>query len=457
MARRAIHAASQKPGIVGSDSGGTQTSRLSTTTSLPAPATVTQDSALTTYTSYTTTTYVSAGTTYKASQGNPVIVSNSAEFASLSAAGAFNTQSSSSTITSAAGSGTASAATATSSAAGADKSSSTKTNTLIPAIVVPIVFVLLASFAAFFFFMRRRHHRALEEEARFEKAKLATRSSPTDNSSSRNLLPAGAAYGHSADEKPKQSANVQARSLADGQAARPPRPRRPEENDIPSSAIGIARSTSSASAVYANGLPSNPRQDKRVPRSQVLSGGDIIDSYAAMRPSTAPGGSGRDYSSPPNVMRTPLPVKPMGRPPPKNTNQLPPQYVSNSAPQSQSTGNAWPASSQARNGPAVSRAHAGSPDNGYGLTAENLRIARLVNGSGSSLGMARQTPENASISDFDEHDDARAVRDDLSDISDLDEEQERMASGGNSPMGTGRGTPTSGRWGTPMSGRGFVR
>jgi hypothetical protein len=71
--------------------------------------------------------------------------------------------------------------------------------------------------------------------------------------------------------------------------------------------------------------------------------------------------------------------------------------------------------------------------------------------------MARQMPDNASISDVDEHDDARAGRDDGSDISELDEEQERMASGMNSPMETGRGTPMSGRVGTPMSGRGFAR
>jgi hypothetical protein len=476
MARRAIHAARQN-GIV-SDPRGTQTPKIfSASSSLTGSETVTSDSALTTYTSYSTSTFVSAGTTYKASQGVPVIVSNSAQFSSLSTAGAFNTQLPSSTITSAPGGGTAGAATATSSAASAHQSSSIKTSTLILAILVPILFLLLASFAAFFLFMRRRHHRALEEEARFEDAKIATsRASPPDNNSSRNLIPAGAAYGHGADEKPKQSVDVQARPLPDRQATGPPRPRRPEDYDIPSSAIGIARSTSSASAVYTNGgprpprsahemrgLPSNPRPDKRVPRSQVLSGGDIIDSYADMRPSTAPSGSGRDYSSPSNVMRTPLPIKPMGRPPPKNTNQPPPQYTSNSAAQSPLSHSAssalWPASSQARNTPTASHGQSGSPDNSYGLTAENLRIAKLVNGSSSSLGMARQTPDNASISDFDEHDDARAARDDVSDISDLDEEQERMASRGSSPMGmgTGRGTPASGRWGTPMSGRGFIR
>ena len=71
--------------------------------------------------------------------------------------------------------------------------------------------------------------------------------------------------------------------------------------------------------------------------------------------------------------------------------------------------------------------------------------------------MVRQTPDNASISDIDERDHARAGRDDVSDISELDEEQERMTSGMNSPMGTGRGTPMSGRLGTPMSGRGYAR
>ena len=96
---------------------------------------------------------------------------------------------------------------------------------------------------------------------------------------------------------------------------------------------------------------------------------------------------------------------------------------------------------------------AGTPDSSYGLTEENLRIARLMTGSNSSLSMTRQTPDNMSISDVDEHDQARAQRDDVSDISELDEEQERMAS----PMGTGRGTPMSGRVGTPLSGRGYAR
>jgi hypothetical protein len=65
-----------------------------------ASATITVDSVLTTYTSYTTTTFVSAGTTYKESQGVPVVVTDSAEFSSLSAAGVFQTAASSSAISS---------------------------------------------------------------------------------------------------------------------------------------------------------------------------------------------------------------------------------------------------------------------------------------------------------------------------------------------------------------------
>jgi hypothetical protein len=476
MARRAIYAPRDGPGAIISATttlspdgiAGFSTIHAPTSTSLVA---VTAASPLTTYTSYTTSTFVSGGTTYKQSQGALQIVSNSAELASLSAAGAFNTQASS-TTDSAAGNptGSAAGAAATSSAASAQKSSNSNTSTLIPAIVVPVVVLLLASFAAFFFFMRRRHHRALEEEARFEKAKpnpSPSSSSPADNSSSRNLLPTSAAFGQSPPEKTTQSFNAPARGLPDGHAASPPRPRRPDETEIPSSAIGIARSTSSASAVYTKGgprpprsahemrgLPLNSRPDKRVPRSQVLSGGDIIDSYADMRPSTAPSGSHGDYSSRSEVMRTPLPLKPMGRPPPKNPN---PQYTSNPTTQSPSRTSpaAWGAISQARNSPALSRAQAGSPDSDYGLTEENLRVARLVNGSMS----AGQTPDNASISDIDEHDHVRAQRDDASDISDLDEEQEHMVSGLNTPMGTGRGTPMSGRMGTPLGGRGggYVR
>jgi hypothetical protein len=475
MPRKAIHAPRQN-NVVSDTKPGPTTPRIFASSTSAAPTILTADSALTTYTSYSTSTFVSAGITYKQSQGVPVVVSNSAEFTSLSAAGAFNTEASPTATTAATTNGTASAAAATSSAASTHKSSSTKTSTLIPAIVVPVVIIiLLASFGAFFFFMRRRHHRALEEEARFEKIKPKPSPSSADNSSSRNLLPAGAGFGHSADEKPKQGTNVQVRPLPVGQATNPPRPRRPDENDIPRSAIGIARSTSSASAVPAKhaprpprsahemrGLPPNPRLNNRGPRPPVLSGGDIIDSYAAMRPSTAPNGSGRDPPSQSNTfMRTPLPIKPQGRPPPKNPSPLPPQYTSNSTAQSPSSRTAspalWPASSQARNSPALSGAQPGTPDSSYGLTEENLRIARLVNGSSSSPGMARQMPDNASISDVDEHDDARAGRDDGSDISELDEEQERMASGMNSPMETGRGTPMSGRVGTPMSGRGFAR
>jgi hypothetical protein len=66
-----------------------------TTTSAPLIVLVT--SPLTTYTSYTTSTFVSDGTTYKQSQGVLVIVTNSAEFSSLSAAGALQTTASSGT------------------------------------------------------------------------------------------------------------------------------------------------------------------------------------------------------------------------------------------------------------------------------------------------------------------------------------------------------------------------
>ena len=423
-------------------------------------------SPLTTYTSYSTTTFVSGGTTYWKSQGIPVVITNSAQLSSLSAVGAFNTASTGVTsggAVSATGSGTASAAATTTSTASTHKSSSSKTDTLIPAIVAPIIFVLLASFAAFFFFMRRRHHRALEEEARFEKVKpqTATRSSPADTSSTRNLLPTGAGSSHIAHEKPKQRANVQVTSLSDSQANGPTRPRRPEEKDIPTSAIGIARSTSSASAVYPKpprpahemrGLPSDPRPAIRGV-NPALSGGDIIDSYADMRPNTAPNTGGRlPPTKSKDDMRTPLPLKPMGRPPPKNPN---PQYNPNPFADSPSSSRTAPpspwqaSSSQTRNNPAPSRTQASSPDGSYGLTEENLRIARLVNGSTSS---ARQTPENASISDIDEHDHARAARDDVSDISELDEDPEWMASVLDSAMGTGgRGAPMSG------SGRGYAR
>lgn len=480
MSHRAIHAPrdNTQTGVLGLAATATDTPSSNILSSLPTIARPTSTSAgsiitvaspLTTYTSFSTSTFVSDGTTYYQLEGAPVVVSNSAQFSSLSAAGAFNTPSTgvvSAGAISATTSATANTAAATTtSTASTHKPSSSKTNTLIPAIVVPIVIVLLASFAAFFFFMRRRHHRALEEEARFEKVNPhgATRSSPTEASSTRNLLPAGAGRSHNADEKPKQRANVQ---VTDSQASGPTRPPRPEERDIPTSAIGIARSTSSESAVYPRpprsahemrGLPSDPRPGIRGIRgiNPALSGGDIIDSYADMRPSTAPNAGGRlPPTKSKEVMRTPLPLKPMGRPPPKNPN---PQYTSNPFAESPSSSRTAPpapwqassSSSQTRNSPALSRAQADSPDGSYGLTEENLRIARLVNGSTSS---ARQTSDNASISDIDERDHARAVRDDVSDISGLDEDPEWMASVLDPPRGTGgRGMPMNG------SGRGYAR
>jgi hypothetical protein len=69
---------------------------LSSTTTT-APESIATVTALTTYTSYTISTFVSSGTTYTQSEGHPVIVTDSAEFSSLSAAGAFQTASSSST------------------------------------------------------------------------------------------------------------------------------------------------------------------------------------------------------------------------------------------------------------------------------------------------------------------------------------------------------------------------
>jgi hypothetical protein len=477
MPRRAVHVPrdNTQSGVFGiiakaidtQPSNDSNPSRLTLQSTVSAPTSIVAATPLTTYTSFSTFASVSDGTTYIGGQPSLVIVTNSAQLASLSAAGAFNTASTSAVsgdVASATSSRTAAAATTTSSAS-THKSSSSNTNTLIPAVVVPIIVVLLASFAAFFFFMRRRHHRALEEEARFEKVKphTATRSSPTDASSTRNLLPTGAGSSPIADEKPKQRANVQVTSLSDSQANGPTRPPRPEEKHIPTSAIGIARSTSSASAVYPKpprsahekrSLPSDPRPGIRG-INPALSSGDIIDSYADMRPNTAPNASGRPPPTrPKDDMRTPLPLKPMGRPPPKNPK---PQYNPNPFADSPSSSSRtappgpWQASSssQTRNNPTPPRTQAASPNGSYGLTEENLRIARLVNGPMSS---ARQTPDNASISDIDEHDHARAVRDDVSDVSELDEDPEWMTSVLDSAMGTsGRGTPMNG------SGRGYAR
>jgi hypothetical protein len=73
-----------------------------TVTSIPFPSgpgyPTSIASALATYTSYSTSTFVSGGTTYKLSTGVPVIVTNSAELSTLSAAGAFQTATPSSEV-----------------------------------------------------------------------------------------------------------------------------------------------------------------------------------------------------------------------------------------------------------------------------------------------------------------------------------------------------------------------
>ncbi|KIX01393.1 uncharacterized protein Z518_09119 [Rhinocladiella mackenziei CBS 650.93] len=102
-------------------------------------------------------------------------ITDPAEYSSLTAAAALSSsttaQSTSSKISAA----------ATSSAA-AQKSSS-NLSTLIPAIVVPIAVVLLASLGLFWFFMRRRHKRELERQPEFVMAGKGEKLSSRSNSS----------------------------------------------------------------------------------------------------------------------------------------------------------------------------------------------------------------------------------------------------------------------------------
>ena len=473
-------------------------------------------SALTTIESTTTfATFTSNNKVFYSEISSAITVTNTAEYAALtSAATSVQTDGSSSSTSSS----TVNAAGAASGTSTSHKTS--KLGTLIPEIVVPVVVVLLlASFGAFWFIMRRRHRRAIEQEMKFEnpKPKPSTVTPLADNSSSAHLVGAGAAgvRNKSLDPEKDNRPKVEVMSLPSSQASSTPRHQRQNDDNIPASAIGIARSTSSASPAPSNDgfmpprsahsmrdQPSHLRPGNSGPRSPALSSSDIIDAYGgaspeprspvtSMRPNTAPNGRAQG-----------LPAHPLMRHPsnsnrdagPRHRNGPPPPYAATVSPtsrfsprfqqqqfQSQSPRTASPAlksaptqsqSQQLRNQPSSNsitlRALAASPDNdlssSHGLTEENLRIARLVNGSQSSLGMNRYSPDNASISDIDEHDRARVISPDgdgdtASDVSSLDEEQERMASrggwnrdrdrdGGN---GSGRSTPMVGPGAYPLT------
>ncbi|KAJ9615305.1 hypothetical protein H2200_001380 [Cladophialophora chaetospira] len=107
-------------------------------------------------------------------------ITDSAEYASITSAAAASASSTVRTTTS-----TTSAA-ATSSAAA--KQSSSNLSTLIPAIVVPVAVVLLASLGVFWFIMRRRHRRELQSQPEFvmtgKGEKLSSRSSSSRSNTS---------------------------------------------------------------------------------------------------------------------------------------------------------------------------------------------------------------------------------------------------------------------------------
>ncbi|KIW22751.1 uncharacterized protein PV07_11017 [Cladophialophora immunda] len=107
-------------------------------------------------------------------------ITDPAEYASLTSAAA----AASSTSTTLRSSTTSAAATSSAAA----QQSSSNLGTLIPAIVVPIAVVLLASLGLFWFFMRRRHRRDLQVEPEFvmtgKGEKLSSRSSSSRSTTS---------------------------------------------------------------------------------------------------------------------------------------------------------------------------------------------------------------------------------------------------------------------------------
>ncbi|RMZ84590.1 hypothetical protein DV737_g1113, partial [Chaetothyriales sp. CBS 132003] len=132
----------------------------------------TQNSVLTIITTSETIIPAATGTNIP----QPTVIATTITVTDSASLQALTSTSSSSTSRSA--SSTASAA-ASSSASSSANSSSSSLSTLIPAIVVPVAVVLLASLGLFWFFMRRRHLRELENTP-FDMAgkgeKLASRS-----------------------------------------------------------------------------------------------------------------------------------------------------------------------------------------------------------------------------------------------------------------------------------------
>ncbi|RMZ85139.1 hypothetical protein DV738_g35, partial [Chaetothyriales sp. CBS 135597] len=121
--------------------------------------------------------------------------------------------------------GSSTASTASTSSASSANSSSSNLSTLIPAIVVPVAVILLASFGLFWFFMRRRHLRELENTV-FDMAGKGEKLSSRSTSNRSTGSPISAAV---------KAIPVVAPSPITGDAVSQPAPR------IPLDEIGVAR------------------------------------------------------------------------------------------------------------------------------------------------------------------------------------------------------------------------
>ncbi|KIW92303.1 uncharacterized protein Z519_07287 [Cladophialophora bantiana CBS 173.52] len=146
-------------------------------------------------------------------------ITDPAEYASLTSAAAAASSTSTTLRTT-----TKTSTAATSSAAA--RQSDSNLSTLIPAIVVPVAVVLLASLGLFWFFMRRRHNRDLQIEPEFVMTGKGEKLSSRSSSRSTSSIPKGVE---------KKSPAVTETELTSAKS--PPTPM----SEWPSAQIGVAR------------------------------------------------------------------------------------------------------------------------------------------------------------------------------------------------------------------------
>jgi hypothetical protein len=135
-------------------------------------------------------------------------------------------------------------ASSTSSSASSKAKSSSNLGTIIPAVVVPIAVILIATFAAFWFFMRRRHRRDLKNQPAFvmagktEKLTSTTNSLSSDHADHKPPVPARAT-GTTSYMTEKHLPSTQTRDVS----SRPSNSSSSSRSDYPLINVGIAKTS----------------------------------------------------------------------------------------------------------------------------------------------------------------------------------------------------------------------